>query len=58
MKKLSPNDMNEKHEILNRDREHIDERAPLESALEELGGATGAPEAEAASDIGEGRDVD
>jgi hypothetical protein len=41
-----------------RDREHIDKRGPLESALEEPGGATGAPEAEVASDITEGRDVD
>jgi hypothetical protein len=41
-----------------RDLEHIDERAPLESALEEPGGATGAPEAEASSDMNEGRDVE
>jgi hypothetical protein len=43
---------------VSRDREHIDEDAPLESALEEPGGATGAPEAEVASDLSEGRDVD
>jgi|GEM_PF-4373258 len=41
-----------------RDLEHIDERAPLESALQEPGGATGAPEAQAASDLRERRDAD
>lgn len=57
MQKRSPNERDRGDE-LSEDREHIDEHAPLESALEEPGGATGAPEAEAASDIAEGRDVD